>query len=249
MAQHCATGASENPWHTAEQLRLAASAAASCLGSSTDTQLCPCELDSKPSLAAVSRADFVSRQCSGDSLKDNDPHLHPCQLWGPAVLAAVRAFDLVTGPLNIAAASPRQPASLPSMHCTLLACSLHNSRMSTHATNAFLFKLHGGAPRFWHHRSSFSASSDRSKRAQPGSSSAQLIQHGVLTAPSTPSQVAPAQERLLVGQGCAALQIGLDLPRVHAKGAVDLLVEVRIAVVDEVHVLVRVNRPPAHTLG
>ena len=48
----------------------------------------------------------------------------------------------------------------------------------------------------------------------------------------------------MIGQGGSTLQIGADLLGVIAEGTVDLFVEVRIAVVDEVDVLVAVHRPP-----
>jgi len=48
---------------------------------------------------------------------------------------------------------------------------------------------------------------------------------------------------LVVWQGGPALQVGLDLLGVRPEGALDLLVEVRVAVVDEVDVLVRMHRP------
>ena len=55
---------------------------------------------------------------------------------------------------------------------------------------------------------------------------------------------------MAVGQRRAALQVGLDLGGVLAKGALNLLVEVRIPVVDVVDILVLPERtPPAERLA
>lgn len=60
-------------------------------------------------------------------------------------------------------------------------------------------------------------------------------------APTTTKAAARLSDSL-VWQGCAALQVGLDLCSVLAKRALDLLVEVCIARVDVVHVCIRPER-------
>lgn len=67
-----------------------------------------------------------------------------------------------------------------------------------------------------------------------------------LFAPSPPRPAVLAQ----VWQCSAPLQICLDLGGVRAKGALDLLIEVRVAIVDVVHILVLAERtPPAERLA
>jgi hypothetical protein len=62
------------------------------------------------------------------------------------------------------------------------------------------------------------------------------------------TSAATEMAKLVLWQGSAALQVGLDLLRVRIEGAGNLAVEVRVAVVDEVHVLVRLERAPAAVL-
>lgn len=50
---------------------------------------------------------------------------------------------------------------------------------------------------------------------------------------------------LMIGQGGAPLQVGPDLFGMVAEGSVNLLIEVRVSVVDKVNVLVAVDRPSA----
>ena len=52
-----------------------------------------------------------------------------------------------------------------------------------------------------------------------------------------PSAVTPARGSSPVGERCPSLEIGLGLGRVLAKGPLDLLVEVGVAVIDVVNVL------------
>jgi hypothetical protein len=54
---------------------------------------------------------------------------------------------------------------------------------------------------------------------------------------------------LVVRQGRPALQVALDLLGVLPKGALDLLVEVGIAIIDEINILIRMVRPPTAELG